>query len=449
MNKIGILYDNISGNTGDVAIGISLKKILRQLNVEFDELIPGNFNPLDYDTIIIGGGYLLRQSPDFFYDKFRIPGNHILNAMGIYGEPKDLDYLKDYKDITVRSNGDKKKLAYLNEDIRVIPCTTMLLEDIPDLPFAFKKPCIGIHIFPIFSKDEEDQFIHWVSSLPYTVYFVPITHYNKDIQYMRYLKEKIPDSEILPILKAQEIFTVIGKFDYFISCSLHGAIFAYVHNVPFTLINLEEKMQYFMEDRNLEQYLFKNFYELKYTFEELMKNHPDYLEKISSDKKILNNYIKYLKTILPGGMCENIPNTDIVTQSRSQITYLLSDISDLERKISLNNRAIQEMNITLQSLNQMVALKDQQLQESSAQTANLTQTVALKDQQLQESASKNILLEQKLSQIKNSIIWQLTTKFHSKIIERFLPQNTRRRKYYDLGLKKGRILVNGEIDNEI
>ena len=204
-----------------------------------------------------------------------------------------------------------------------------------------------------------------------------------------------------------------------------------------------------MEDRNLEQYLFKNFYELKYTFEELMKNHPDYLEKISSDKKILNNYIKYLKTILPGGMCENIPNTDIVTQSRSQITYLLSDISDLERKISLNNRAIQEMNITLQSLNQMVALKDQQLQESSAQTANLTQTVALKDQQLQESASKNILLEQKLSQIKNSIIWQLTTKFHSKIIERFLPQNTRRRKYYDLGLKKGRILVNGEIDNEI
>jgi len=47
MKKVGILYDNISGNTGDVAIGLSVKKILRQLNVNFDELVPGRFNPND------------------------------------------------------------------------------------------------------------------------------------------------------------------------------------------------------------------------------------------------------------------------------------------------------------------------------------------------------------------------------------------------------------------
>jgi hypothetical protein len=268
MKKVGILYDNISGNTGDVAVGISLKKILRDLHVAFDELTPGNFNPLEYETIIIGGGYLLRKGPDFFYDKFRVPGNHILNAMGISGEPDDLDYLKRYKRITVRSNGDKKKLAYLNTDVQVVPCTTMLLDDVA-VPFTFKKPCIGVHIFPLFSPEGEARFIQWISSLPYTVYFLPITHYTRDIQYMRYLKEKIPGSEVLPILKAEEIFTLCGKFDFFISSSLHGAIFSYVHNVPFILHNASEKMQFFMEDRKLERYLFRNFAQLKRGFKDL------------------------------------------------------------------------------------------------------------------------------------------------------------------------------------
>ena len=70
MPKIGILYDNISGNVGDVAIGLSLRKILNNMNLSFDELIPGRFNPKNYERIIIGGGHLLRSSPEFFYDKF-------------------------------------------------------------------------------------------------------------------------------------------------------------------------------------------------------------------------------------------------------------------------------------------------------------------------------------------------------------------------------------------
>ena len=46
--RIGILYDNISGNIGDLAIGISVRKILREIGVEFEELVPGRFNPNDY-----------------------------------------------------------------------------------------------------------------------------------------------------------------------------------------------------------------------------------------------------------------------------------------------------------------------------------------------------------------------------------------------------------------
>jgi hypothetical protein len=339
MKKTGILYDNISGNTGDVAIGLSLKKILQQLHVEFDELIPGNFNPLDYDTIIIGGGYLLRQSPDFFYDKFRVPGNHVLNAMGIYGEPKDLDYLKSYKYITVRSNGDKKKLSYLDKDIHVIPCTTMLLEDIPDLPYTFRKPCIGIHIFPFFSKDEEDQFIRWVSSLPFTVYFVPITHYNRDIQYMRYLKDKIPNSEVLPILKAQEIFTICGKFDFFISYSLHGAIFSYVHNVPFILFDTADKMQFFLEDRNLEYLLAKDFSDLERIFHLILDSPPDFSKKILDDKETLMLHIDRLRGLLPESCKDDLAIPE-KSSSDHQIHFLIQHSSSLEREIDCLQRQL-------------------------------------------------------------------------------------------------------------
>jgi hypothetical protein len=35
------IYDSISGNIGDSAIGLSIEKILRELGLEFDELVPG------------------------------------------------------------------------------------------------------------------------------------------------------------------------------------------------------------------------------------------------------------------------------------------------------------------------------------------------------------------------------------------------------------------------
>lgn len=301
MRKVGILYDNISDNTGDVAIGMSLQKILQELNIAYDELIPGDFNPLDYDTIIVGGGHLLRPSPDFFYDDFRIPGRHILNAMGIVDNPEDLDYLNDYECLTVRSNGDKKKLEYLHKKVHVIPCTSMLLEDMPRLPCTLKKPCVGMHLFPFFSsRREKNAFIQWASCIPFTIYFLPITHYRRDDNLMQELSERLPNARLLPKLKAEEIFTIIGQFDAFISCSLHGAIFAYRHNVPFILFNANDKMQFFMEDRHLKHFLFDNFSSLTSAFETILKDRPDYSFLVAKDLKRLGRYKEALKITLSG-----------------------------------------------------------------------------------------------------------------------------------------------------
>ena len=51
-------------------------------------------------------------------------------------------------------------------------------------------------------------------------------------------------------------------------------------------------------------------------------------------------------------------------------------------------------------------------------------------------------LEKELNEIKRSISWQLTSKYHETFVDRFLPYNTRRRTFYDKNLKGGRIFVN-------
>lgn len=336
MNKVGILYDNISGNPGDVAIGLSVKKILRELKVEFEELVPGRFNPKNYDTILVGGGHLLRENLDFFYDKFKIPGNHILNTVGIHGKPSDLHYLNDYRYVSVRSEGDKAKINYLKKEVKVVPDTSMLLEDLTDLNLQIKGPSLGIHLTPSFIPIEyEDKFSDWVSSLGLNVYLLPITHYNQDFVYLRKIGSQIKDAVTLPILNAQEIFTVIGRFDYFISCSLHGAIFSYIHNKPFIGYNFE-KIKFFMEDRNLGKFSFSNFDEMKATLEEIVANRPDYSNQISNDKKILATHIKELGEILSvstekKSTLKSVKNTDdMLFQSTSQINFLQSEIANLD-----------------------------------------------------------------------------------------------------------------------
>jgi GT2 family glycosyltransferase len=335
MAKVGILYDNISGNTGDVAIGLSIKKILREIGVEFDELFPGNFNPDDYNTIIIGGGHLIRPSPDFFYDKFKVPGQHVLNAIGILDSPHDLHYLNEYKYITVRSSWDKKRLSYLKKDVHILPCTTMLLEDLEDIPVVPKETSLGIHLTPgIFNEGDEKIFVGWASSLPFNIYLLPITHYNQDYIYLSYLSSKIKNSVLLPLMNPLEIFTFIGKLDYFISCSLHGGIFSYKHNVPFILYNYNEKMYYFMKDRGLEKYTFTSINEMAISFERLLNEIPDYSDNISSDLDLLQKYIQHLKHILPASeLVEEMPiqHTNLANY---QIQNLQLQVIELQARLS-------------------------------------------------------------------------------------------------------------------
>ena len=141
-------------------------------------------------------------------------------------------------------------------------------------------------------------------------------------------------------------------------------------------------------------------------------------------------------------------NTSIQSLDQ-ELSYRDAHLQDANKKIqfltsavNLKEQQLQEINNHIESLTSTVSMKEQQLQEINNHVESLTSAVSMKEQQLQKQIACIKNLEQKISSMENSIIWQFTMKFHNKIIERLLPQNSRRRKYYDLGLKGGKILVN-------
>ena len=297
----------------------------------------------------------------------------------------------------------------------------MLLEDLEDIPITPKKPSLGIHLLPyLLNADEEKRFIEWISSLPFTVYFIPITHYNQDYVYLRNLNLKIKNSVIVPMMNPLEIYTFIGKLDYFISSSLHGGIFSYKHNVPFILLNYNEKMHFFMKDRGLERYTFTNFDEMKTVFTGLLMDNPDYSEKISRDLDVLHKHVEHLMEILPYGKFYKEDIVDLSSEKNYQIQNLQSYIRSLEAQLTIDSNRIK-------SFEQVISERDGE--------------ISLLKEELYRAKGHSLSLEKELSEIKKSITWQLIAKYQNCIVDRAMAVGTRRRAAYDLGLKAGRLLM--------
>lgn len=425
--NIGILYDNISGNTGDVAIGLSLRKMMQNINVDFDELVPGNYNPLLYDSIVIGGGHLLREGQDFFYDKFKVKGKNILNSMGVVGFPKDLDYLNEYKYLSFRSSGDKEKAYYLKKESNIVPCTTMLLDDIKCDTIKLKDNCIGIHLIPdLFNAEDEQLFLSWVSALPYTIYFIPITHYNHDYTYMGKLCSKLDNAFMLPIMKPLEIFTLIGKLKYFISCSLHGSIFSYIHNVPFILMN-QEKSKYFLEDRNLEKNLFNNLSDIINLSDKLLNNPSDYSSLILKDKNTLSEHVMKIEDCIGKNyisVSKDTANKKSGNESginfqinslQTAVIVLQSKFNEISCKLDKTQTKLKEYEVNIDKFQIKLEESQSKILQLTSENNNLIDQINYVNNSLYAEQQKNVILEDEKNKILQSRSWKLC-----KLIYNFL-----------------------------
>ena len=301
-NHVGILFDSRFDNTGDAAMGIVMAKFCEQHDIDFDIVDPLNFNPASYALMIIGGGYLIRDPGDEYYDMFRVNGRHIWNAIGVNSQ-LNLDHLRDYRYISVRSQKEKEQLRGLVQGVKVVPCITTLMQGEP-LPEGITVPdgTIAVHLRPRVVNETNIESL--IEELPNHVVMMPFTHYLEDKSFMEGLAWERRDIEFLPKLSPGQLFTYIGNCKYVISSSLHASIFAMMQNVPF-FVYAEEKTQNYFTDRGLEWHLFKTCEELKRKIKQLEKGKViDFSAIIKADTAATRRHLDRLKTAIEQALVE-------------------------------------------------------------------------------------------------------------------------------------------------
>ena len=319
--KVGLLYDSVSNNTGDIAIGIALKQALSEYKFDIDILNPFDYNPSIYSTIIVGGGQLLRDPGDKFYDNFRAKGSFILNSVGISGT-KAFGYLKDYQYLSARSTYESRIIENsINKKVLTVPCTTTILAskkyEIKNLNLKPGEKVVGIHVIPD-ALIKCPDLIEIINKIPHKKVFIPFTHYNYDQSFMTHMPFDKSNSIILDKLSPLELHSVISQMNYVIVSSLHASIFAYSQNVPF--ISLYQKKVYdYFKDRGLENYVYKNQQELVKLIEKIESNPPDMQGIIKKDKKAVEKTISKFAQIVNSAHIEtnNLKSTgDVPGENR-------------------------------------------------------------------------------------------------------------------------------------
>ncbi|TFC55939.1 polysaccharide pyruvyl transferase family protein [Cryobacterium sp. TMT2-15-1] len=287
-----LLYDSVSPNTGDIAIGLAGQQAFAELDVRARIIDP--FEPNMPSPLIVGGGELIRVTGDPFYDSFRQRGRHILNAAGVWSSADDLDYLREYAFVSARSQREVEVLRKWVPDAEVVPCaTTILKSDHFEIPGVEQgEPLVGIHMVPHSLRLIED-LIPLIDAIPYKKVFIPFTHYNSDASFMKSLPFDRTNSVILDRLTPLQLHSVIGQMKYVTVSSLHASIFAYSQNVPFISVH-QKKAEYYFADRGLIENLVKSRAEFVEQLNRLEEERPDYSSLVEADQaRVRTTFLRY------------------------------------------------------------------------------------------------------------------------------------------------------------
>lgn len=123
-----------------------------------------------------------------------------------------------------------------------------------------------------------------------------------------------------------------------------------------------------------------------------------------------------------------------LTDRFAEIQEMTSVIASRDRYLAEREKLLKAQTIRSEELERAVVVGNKQI-------TKMSENITMFEHQVQEQIARIHTLEQEITSIERSIIWQLTMKFHVKVVERLLPQKTRRRKYYELGRTGGQILI--------
>jgi uncharacterized coiled-coil protein SlyX len=445
---VGLLLDSVSNNIGDQAIGLVMRRFLERKAIPYQRVDPFSFHAEDYSSLIIGGGELIRPSGDPFYDRFRVPGPNILNVMGVY-QPDQVEYLNDYRLVTVRSEGDKKALSPVVANVKVRPCVTLAMGEYLE---GAENPLVAETILPgeTIGLHFNLAIAHLIPSLlpaiqslsrQYKLVLFPFTLYQQDDRILDAIRKWVPDVPVSPLRDPADVYRAIGRMRALVCVSLHGTIFAYAQNVPVLAFPTVPKISYFLEERGLGQYLFSAVDEMLAKLETMLAAPPDFSSAAAQDKLTVQEHLeevariigetratssaprassslaalergagetskayhgltmKYLK-LWGEGTAETLEHQHTNGRNQAQILSLQKLSGALEAQLN-------EKGQTIQRLSDQTAEKEQRIQELSDQTAEKE----LRIQELSDQTAEKELRIQELSaqlvDIKGSTAWTL------------------------------------------
>lgn len=283
--RVGLLFDSVSENTGDIAIGIAgAQEFARHGIDDVVHIDPFSSDLSDVDMVVVGGGELIRPLGDPFYDAFRLRGGSVLNAAGVWDTAEQLDFLKDYDFVSARNTTEAAVLSRFVDDVKVLPCATTTLEAPHyEIPGALPgEKLIGIHVVP-HTLTLCPEIVDQINALEGRKVFIPFTHYNYDASFMSALPFEREDAITLPQLSPLELHSVLGQMDFVVVSSLHASIFAYSQNVPFATVHQPKVLNYF-KDRGLERFVFSDVASLAGALTEIQAGEVDFSDLVAKDK---------------------------------------------------------------------------------------------------------------------------------------------------------------------
>lgn len=298
---VGLLWDSVSNNIGDQAIGLVLKQFCETRNIPYQVLNPFSYDVNEYSTVIVGGGELLRKRGDIFYDSFRVPGSYILNTVGIH-EMDYVSYLQNYRLLTVRSGADKAALASLGDRVQVRPCVSVLFEDYfgnENIENKYPENLIGVHI-NVATLRMKPELLHALEALDkkYKLLLIPFTLYQSDLRLMGTLEKWLDNATVMTDVDPISAFHTIGRLRMLISSSLHASIFAYIQNIPVLAFPLYPKIGYFFGERALKSSLYADGKELFDGVKRVLDAPPDYSYAIERDKELARLHLDEVEALV-------------------------------------------------------------------------------------------------------------------------------------------------------
>lgn len=338
--KIGILYDSHYNNTGDKSMGIVMADFLNKNNIPFTDVSPFAKNKSTYDLLIIGGGQIIRNPADSYYNNFRIWGRHILNTADVTNA-KDLQFLNDYEYVSVRSLVAVNKLGKNKINAICVPDICIAMQN-KNTAAKIPKDSVGIHFMPGRSDIDIKKHIEFVKNTTKTntVVLMPFTHYAGDYKYLKKIHAAVPKTMLLGELEPQVLFDTIGELKMLVSMSLHATIFAYSQNINFIVAEEPryKKVGAFLKDRGLQHRIYTDYLSLNNKTKFYLKNqNANYNKELSVDKVLLKEHFAKILTII-----KNIQPDPKLHALYSEITAiedakngLVVDLQEAQNKLGL------------------------------------------------------------------------------------------------------------------